>query len=135
LSDGVFDTVVANMVFMDIPNYQQAMRNCVRCLKEHGNLLFSLSHPCFEGSDSEYTENGHLEITEYFEEYSIKQTYGYRFHRPLSQYLNVIIQSGCHIEEIVEPQLENHFAEQDRKYARNVHVPAFIIIRAVKDPQ
>jgi 2-polyprenyl-3-methyl-5-hydroxy-6-metoxy-1,4-benzoquinol methylase len=133
-SNAHFDAVVANMVFMDIPDYQQAMRNCVRCLKDYGDLIFSLSHPCFEGTDSEYAENGHLEITEYFEEHSIKQTYGYRFHRPLSQYLNLSIQSGCCLKEIVEPQLDAAFAEQDRKYARNAHVPAFIIIHAMKEP-
>ena len=130
---GLFDAVVANMVFMDIPDYEQAMRNCVRCLKDYGELIFSLSHPCFEGSDSEYAENGHLKITEYFEEYSIKQTYGQRFHRPLNQYINLVIQLGCCIEEIVEPRLDGALAEQDRKYARNAHIPAFIIIHATKE--
>jgi 2-polyprenyl-3-methyl-5-hydroxy-6-metoxy-1,4-benzoquinol methylase len=56
LNDRLFDAVVANMVFMDIPDYHQAMLNCVLYLKAGGSLIFSLIHPCFEGSDSEYSE-------------------------------------------------------------------------------
>jgi 2-polyprenyl-3-methyl-5-hydroxy-6-metoxy-1,4-benzoquinol methylase len=133
LNDALFDAAVANMVFMDIPDYHQAILNCVRCLKEGGSLIFSLIHPCFEGSDSEYSENGHVAVTEYFEENSIEQTYGYRFHRPLSQYLNTVIQYRCRIVEIVEPWLDASFEQRDRTYARNVHVPAFIIVHAVKN--
>ncbi len=133
LNDRLFDAVVANMVFMDIPDYHQAMLNCVRCLKDGGSLIFSLIHPCFEGSDSEYSENGYIAVTEYFQEHSIEQTYGYRFHRTLSQYLNMVIQSGCRIAEIVEPQLDARFEQHDHRYARNVHVPAFIIVHAVKN--
>ena len=130
--DVLFDAVIANMVFIDIPDYHQAMLNCVQCLKAGGSLIFSLIHPCFEGSDSEYSENGHIAVTEYFEENSIEQTYGYRFHRTLSQYLNLVIQCGCRIAEIVEPQLDARFEHRDRTYARNVHVPAFIIVHVVK---
>jgi 2-polyprenyl-3-methyl-5-hydroxy-6-metoxy-1,4-benzoquinol methylase len=131
--DDHFDLVIANMVLMDIPDYHQAMLNCVRCLKKGGSLIFSLIHPCFEGSDSEYSENGHVAVTEYFKEDSIEQIYGYRFHRTLSQYLNLVIECSCRIAEIVEPQLDARFEQEDRMYARNVHVPAFIIVHAVKN--
>jgi 2-polyprenyl-3-methyl-5-hydroxy-6-metoxy-1,4-benzoquinol methylase len=131
--DVLFDAVIANMVFIDIPDYHQAMLNCVQCLKAGGSLIFSLIHPCFEASDSEYSENGYITVTEYFEENSIEQTFGYRFHRTLSQYLNMVIQCGCRIAEIVEPQLDARFEQQDRLYARNVHVPAFILVHAVKN--
>jgi 2-polyprenyl-3-methyl-5-hydroxy-6-metoxy-1,4-benzoquinol methylase len=133
LNDRLFDAVVANMVLIDIPDYHQAMLNCVRYLKAGGSLIFSLIHPCFEGPDSEYSENGFIAVTEYFAENSIEQTYGYRFHRTLSQYLNMVIQCGCRIAEIVEPQLDARFEQQDRIYARNVHVPAFIIVHAVNN--
>ena len=32
----IFDAVVANMVFMDIPDYKSAMANCIACLKAAG---------------------------------------------------------------------------------------------------
>ena len=133
LNDRLFDAVVANMVLIDIPDYYEALLNCVHCLKEGGSLIFSLIHPCFEGPDSEYSENGYIAVAEYYGEHSIEQTYGYRFHRTLSQYLNMVIQSGCRIAEIVEPQLDARFEQHNHIYARNVHVPAFIIVHAVKN--
>lgn len=132
-ADERFDIVIANMVLMDIPDYQQAILNCVRALKDQGSFVISILHPCFEGSDVEYITNGHLIITEYFEGYSVKQRYGYFFHRTLSQYLNLLLQAGCQLKGVVEPQLDRQIAEQDRGYARNVHVPAFLIMHMVKD--
>ena len=35
-----FDSVIANMVFMDIPNYASALLNCVAALKKNGVLIF-----------------------------------------------------------------------------------------------
>ena len=43
-----FDYVIANMVFMDIPNYIAALQHCVEALKPKGGLIFSILHPCFE---------------------------------------------------------------------------------------
>jgi 2-polyprenyl-3-methyl-5-hydroxy-6-metoxy-1,4-benzoquinol methylase len=131
--DERFDLAIANMVLMDIPDYQQAILNCVRALKDRGSFIFSILHPCFEGSDAEYIEQGHVIVREYFEEYAVKQRFGYFFHRTLSQYLNLIIRARCRIAEIAEPRLESSFEAQDRQFARNVHVPAFLIVHVVKE--
>ena len=53
-----FDVVIANMVFMDIPDYTAAMRNCIAALKPGGDFLFSLLHPCFEEPGSEWLRKG-----------------------------------------------------------------------------
>ena len=45
----------------------------------------------------------------------------------------MVIQSGCRIAEIVEPQLDARFEQHNHIYARNVHVPAFIVVHAVKN--
>ncbi|HEU5099460.1 MAG TPA: class I SAM-dependent methyltransferase [Roseiflexaceae bacterium] len=130
-----FDAAIANMVLMDIPDYQRAVVNCVRALKHGGSLIVSILHPCFEATDAEYNEHGHVIVREYFEEHSIRQLYGYLFHRTLSTYLNLIIRSGCRIAQVDEPQLDSAFEAQDRRLGRNVHVPAFLIIHAIKDSQ
>lgn len=43
-----YDIVLSNMVFMDIPDYQSAMKNCISVLKPGGLFIFSISHPCFD---------------------------------------------------------------------------------------
>lgn len=127
---GQFDAVIANMVLMDIPDYQAAMRNCVKALKQGGALVLSISHPCFEESGSEWVGKRYVPISEYFQEYEVQQRFGIRVHRTLSSYLNLIINLGCTITQVVEPRLGEQFANTD--HDRNVHVPEFILLKATK---
>ncbi len=53
----LFDAVV-NMVLMDIPDYEAALDTCFVHLRQGGQLVISLTHPCFEESDSEYQAKG-----------------------------------------------------------------------------
>jgi 2-polyprenyl-3-methyl-5-hydroxy-6-metoxy-1,4-benzoquinol methylase len=128
-----FEAVVSNMVLMDIPEYEKALSNCLGWLVPGGSLVFSLSHPCFEASYAEYMSKGYLEVKEYFAEYLIAQTYGYRLHRPLSHYLNAVVRHQGIIKEVVEPQLEMaHLPQPLDEAERDLHVPSFIIIHATK---
>ncbi len=52
ISEAAFDIVVANMVLMDIPDYQAAIHNCISALRTGGQFIFSLLHPCFDEIDS-----------------------------------------------------------------------------------
>jgi 2-polyprenyl-3-methyl-5-hydroxy-6-metoxy-1,4-benzoquinol methylase len=128
---GEFDCVIANMVLMDIPDYEPAMRNCIAALKPGGDFIFSLSHPCFEASSSEWARKGCVEVREYLHDYAIAQTISSRFHRPLSSYLNLILRAGCVLRHMVEPQLSVDVARQLGN-DRDVHVPSFIILHATK---
>ncbi len=133
----VFDGVVANMVFMDIPEYQSAMQHCIAVLKPGGQFVFSLLHPCFDEIDSPhfakgYGAKGFIRIDEYLHEFVVQQSVGYYIHRPLSAYLNLVIELGCTIRKVIEPTLTAEgiavLGEQDR----NLHVPNFMVISAFK---
>lgn len=128
----VYDVVISNMVFMDIPDYESAINNSIKLLKPSGDFIFSISHPCFEESGSEWLKKGFIATKEYFNEYSTKQTYGSSFHRPLSKYLNLLTQNNCSIKHVVEPQLSKEVSEMYPDAARDYHVPSFIFIHAVK---
>ena len=125
-----FDCVVANMVFMDIPDYKAAMHNCIAALKSGGNFVFSLLHPCFEEPASEWARKSSVEVREYLQEYTMPQNYAYLFHRPLSAYINFLIEEGCFLRKILEPQLGADIARQDALAERSLHVPQFVVIRA-----
>jgi len=132
-----FDVVMANMVFMDIPDYQSAVQNCINVLKPGGLFVFSLLHPCFDEidySDFEkgYATKGFIRIDEYLHEFFVQQKVGYYIHRPLSAYLNLVIESGCMICKIIEPTLTPEGVAVLGEQNRNVHVPNFIIISASK---
>ncbi len=127
-----FDCVVANMVFMDIPDYKAAMHNCIAALKSGGSFIFSLLHPCFEEPASEWVKKGYVEVREYLQEYTTPQTYAYLFHRTLSTYINFVIEEGCILRKILEPQLSEELARPDALAERSLHVPHFVVIHAVR---
>lgn len=127
-----YDVVVSNMVFMDIPDYENAMKNCINTLKPNGLFIFSISHPCFEDIGDEWGDSQRIVVKEYLNAYEIKRNYGYSFHRPLSAYTNIVIKGGCEIIAIIEPQLAESIAEGNPKALRDVHVPSFVIIHAIR---
>ena len=126
-----FDVVIANMVFIDIPDYKAAMCHCIEALKPGGSFIFSLLHPCFEEPGAEWIRKGAVEVREYLHEHVKPQTFGYLFHRPLSSYLNLVLQGGCLLQQIIEPHLDPALA-QEIGNDRDVHVPSFIVIAARK---
>jgi 2-polyprenyl-3-methyl-5-hydroxy-6-metoxy-1,4-benzoquinol methylase len=126
-----FDYVIANMVFMDIPEYLSALRNCIASLKSHGGLIFSLLHPCFEEPGSEWKKKGEVSVRDYFRERAVPQSYGQFIHRSLSTYLKSVIQEGCTLQRVIEPQLEKTIAERHHA-ERYWSVPGYIVIYASK---
>lgn len=131
-SQKTFDVVVANMVFMDIPDFKSAMRNCIEVLSKNGTFIFSITHPCFEMSGKEWRKKGYVVVKEYFEEYATKQMFGHAFHRTLSTYINFLIASGCCVEKIIEPRLTQKQVGDHVEYAKDVYVPSFLIVKAKK---
>lgn len=126
-----FDFVIANMVFIDIPSYEAAIHNCIAALKQHGRLIFSILHPCFDEPQADWEAKGYVEVREYFQKRALPQTFGYFFHRPLSSYLNLVIREGCSIQQVIEPQLDLETARRIG-HERNVHVPNFLVVDAMK---
>lgn len=102
-----FDIVVSNMVFMDIPDYINAIKNCITALKSKGKFVFSISHPCFDMPGKWEEEKPYVKVSNYFSEYKIQNYIGFSFHHMLSTYVNILIENGCTIKKMLEPQLPN----------------------------
>lgn len=126
-----FDVVIANMVLMDIPDYESALKNCVVALADQGGLIISLLHPCFEETGAMWKEKGEVSVRDYFRERAVKQDLGYFIHRPLGTYLNSIISAGCLLQKIIEPQLEYTVA-QSHQAERYWFVPGYLVIFATR---
>ena len=135
LSDlGLFDAVVASMVFAAIPDWRNAMRRCVESLLPGGMFVFTLNHPCFEQLRTSWLEHGHLRVSEYLDEYEVVGPTATDFHRPLSDYLNYVLALGCHLVEVVEPRLDPAAAANGPDGVdAYVHLPNFIVIGARTD--
>ncbi|MHB1640926.1 MAG: NUDIX domain-containing protein [Candidatus Dormibacteria bacterium] len=131
--DSQCDLVVANMVFMAIPDWRAAMRHCVETLRPGGLFVFSLTHPCFEQAERSWPQIGHVAVHKYAAAYEIPGRYAPDYHRPLGAYLTEVAALGCRIIEVAEPTLAPELAaaapESTTTYP---HVPPFVIIAAAR---
>ncbi len=104
------DVCIANMVFMDDPEWEQSLAHIFDQLPLNGSLLFTITHPCFWPKYWKYDDSSWFNYSEetYIEsDFSItaQKHFGNstHIHRPLSQYINNIISTGFTIMGIEEP--------------------------------
>ena len=128
-----FDAVVASMVFMAIPDWRPALESCVGALRPGGLFVIGLVHPCFEEASASWAAHGCVEVREYLTEYEIRGPNGTDIHRPLSTYLNAVIDAGCRLREIAEPGLRSELALGRPEAAAAVHVPNYVIVAAERE--
>jgi SAM-dependent methyltransferase len=145
----IFDAIVSNIVLCDLQNLNQAIQELYRVLKKEGKLVFSIMHPCFSSTsikgwvkkpvDSNRREDWlYWKVDRYFDRsveewrlYDFSSVYG--FHRPLSDYITLLIKNGFNITDFEEPvpkkeDIDEHYRElndADR-------IPWFLVIGAKK---
>jgi len=125
--DNNFGFAMATMSLMDIPETNKVLAEALRVLHPGGFLQFSILHPCFDTPHRRNLrdENGvtyAIEVGDYFtnqngeiyeglfgatpQEY--KEKYPNfkipRFHKTLSQWLNLLIEAGFMLERVEEPR-------------------------------
>jgi ubiquinone/menaquinone biosynthesis C-methylase UbiE len=123
-TDGRFDLVVSFMALMDGPDYEGAIGEIHRVLKPGGELVFSITHPCFmtsglgwvtdkAGKKTKLTVAGYFNTEPYVERWKFThspEAAGLpmfsipRFPRTLGNYLNPLIGAGFVIAGINEPR-------------------------------
>lgn len=153
--DKDFDFVIAAMSLMDIAEMEQAIKEGWRILKRGGFLQFSISHPCFSTPKWEWVpdENGQLvalKCGDYFRELNgeiqewifgaapeeLKNTMPKFkipvFTRPLSKWLNLLIDTGFVLERFAEPKADDETVKKFPSLADTQIIAYFLIIRCRK---
>ncbi|HEX6728660.1 MAG TPA: methyltransferase domain-containing protein [Pyrinomonadaceae bacterium] len=125
--NSTFDFATGFMSFMDIPETEVVFKEAYRVLKPRGFLQFSITHPCFDtphrrnlrGPNREtyaievgdYFRDRNGEIDEWLfkaapaeEKRDLRKFRIPRFTRPLSLWLNLIVESGFQLEYAYEPR-------------------------------
>lgn len=125
-----FDLVIVNMALMDIPDYQGAMGALTTVLRPGGDLIITILHPCFEQSGAQWPAQRAVETREYLAEFERPQTFATLFHRPLSAYINLLLDCGLALRRVVEPCLPEGVTLDGND--RDAHVPSFIALYAQK---
>jgi 2-polyprenyl-3-methyl-5-hydroxy-6-metoxy-1,4-benzoquinol methylase len=129
-----FDVVVSSMVLQAIPDWTTALRACVAKARPGGLFAFSVNHPCFEQLWPTWREHGGYRITRYLEPYEMPGRDATDFHRPLSAYLNEVIDAGCRVFAVEEPGLNPAAAGDIEGIEAYVHLPNFLIVAAERMP-
>ena len=124
--DAAFDFATAFMSLMDIPETDCVLAEAYRVLKPGGFLQFSITHPCFDTPHRRHLRDGQgltyaYELGDYFRHIEGDVTEWLfnaappelreglpkfrvpRFKRTLSQWLNLLIETGYVLERIEEP--------------------------------
>ena len=125
-NDAAFDFAVAFMSLMDIPETDRVLSEAHRVLKPGGFLQFSIEHPCFATPHRRNLRNKEgltyaVEVGDYFrnlkgeiEEWifgatppelrkGLRKFKTPRFTRTVSQWLNLLTNTGFVLEQIEEP--------------------------------
>jgi ubiquinone/menaquinone biosynthesis C-methylase UbiE len=141
---GEFDLVLAAMSLMDIEDYPGAIREVERVLRRGGELVMSITHPCFSAPVSQWIRrsDGTLEVfavDRYFERtaWPSKITRAFREpvvrrHRPLEDYMAAPIERGLSLRAFQEPSVTPQELRLSPRFRKLARVPYFLFLRWVK---
>jgi SAM-dependent methyltransferase len=148
-----FDIAVAYLSLIDVPDYEQAIREVARVLNPAGAFQFSLVHPCFvtPGALWEPVRPGIIPVRN--EDKAYKRVDNYyparevrfkmwptapvetiNYHRPLSDYAHACRAAGLLIRDILEPYPTEEVLAERTWLRQFMRAPDMILIDSVKAP-
>lgn len=151
--DASFDLVVSFMALMDGPNYGGAVKEFFRVLREKGELIFNITHPCFLTKGFGWTEDKHdntakLTVSDYFDGQPWVEHWRFSkspapkdvepfavpsFPRTVSDYFNVLIDLGFVLKKIEEPRPSEKMCKRHPWLQRwRDHAAMFLYVCATK---
>ncbi len=153
--DDCFDFAMATMSLMDTPDHEKVIHEIWRVIKPGGFFQFSITHPCFQTPRWKWIcdETGQriaLECGDYFsppeheiEEWmhtsappEMERQFGkFRipvFRRTLSGWVNMLIDAGFALEQMVEPYADEDAIRRYPQIADTRTIAYFLIVRCGK---
>ncbi len=154
-ASAAFDFATAFMSFMDIAETDTVLAEAYRVLKPGGFLQFSITHPCYDTPHrrnlrddrgqtyaievGRYFENLQGEVAQWlFSAAPAHETEGLpkfktpRFTRTLSQWLNLLIETGFVLERVQEPRPSDQVVRECPLIQDAQVVAYFLHVRARK---
>ncbi len=149
-----FDVVFSFMTLMDIEDYEAAVKEVARVLKERGRFIIVTLHPCFEWSDDRQISGWETRVREDGSKISQYFLYDYfnqrietvswdferlsksfvttSYHRTLSDYMSALITNGLFVSCLEEPKPSELGLRIYPSLERHTRIPHSIAIEAIK---
>ncbi len=141
-----FDTVVACMSLMDMPDLPRVLRGAHALLRPKGRLVISITHPLNTaevGSDAPPSRSRPgVRIDRYFDErvgvtrwamQRLKRPFQTVFwHRPLEGWYRVLKSSGFEVVDLREPRATARAVERFPLLRRTRRIPFFLVLSCRK---
>jgi 2-polyprenyl-3-methyl-5-hydroxy-6-metoxy-1,4-benzoquinol methylase/8-oxo-dGTP pyrophosphatase MutT (NUDIX family) len=136
-----FDIVVASMSLMDVEDYAGSIREVHRVLVPGGELVMSITHPCFSAPVAEWIHDATgtpraFSVDRYFErtvwDSLIARTFSapvLRRHRPLEDFMNEPLQAGFELREFREPSATADDLRKSIRFTHLTRIPYFLFLR------
>ena len=140
-----FDLVLAAMSLMNIEDYLGAVQECYRVLKTGGELLMSITHPCFSAPVSEWIKGDagelrYFAVDRYFGRTAWEDRITPKFrlptirrHQPLEDYMGGLLRAGFALREFQEPCATAKDVKRSTRFEQMTRVPYFLFMRWKKE--
>jgi ubiquinone/menaquinone biosynthesis C-methylase UbiE len=140
-ADASFDAAVACLVFEHIDAVDEAIGEIARVVEPGGRFSFFVNHPLLQTPGSGFIDDhmvdppeqywrvgAYLVESEGVEE--VEQGVFIRFiHRPLSRYINTMLDQGFELERMLEPAPPPSFLERAPEYPGAAVIPRLMYLR------
>jgi len=135
-----FDLVTCFMALQDIENYEQAVAEVARVLKNKGRFVFSIPHPCFET----IVKNGkrvsasqrYFGVVKFAIDWNmerlVKPFKTASFHRTLTDYSAVLFRNKLLVSRLIEPKPTKEGLQKHPALRKILVRPQSIIFESVK---
>lgn len=137
-----FDAVVACLVFEHIDDVDAAIAEVARVLRPAGRFLFFLNHPLLQtpGSgwiddrilDEQYWRIGPYLVEDRSDEEVEHGVFIPFIHRPLSRYVNALVQHRLRVVRMEEPAPPPGFLARAGEYEQAATIPRLLFLRCEK---
>ena len=144
LPSASFDRVLASMSLMDVEDYPGTIAETTRVLRSGGELLMSITHPCFQTRASRWFKDGEGQslffiVDHYFNREAWEERMGPGFtlpvlrrHRPLEDYMAAPLAAGLVLREFHEPSASDDDLKKSPRFWKLKRVPYFLFMRWAK---
>jgi len=141
-ADASFDAVIACLVYEHIDEMQAAVAETARVLRPGGRFALFLNHPLLQTPGSGWIDDQWLDPPEQYwrigpyliESTTVEEVQKDVFipfvHRPLSRYLNALIDAGLTLHRMLEPAPPEGFLARNDQYRRAAAIPRLLTLVA-----